>query len=285
MTDTDQEIGQVNGKSCTKCKQWKPFSDFQKDAAHKTGYRSQCRECVKIYKKAYRIEYAESIKEYSKKKYEENPQKSNDANKAWREANPDKESSRKKRWRELNPDFHKEWQAANPDKVKEYQDRYYEKNREFRNESGRMWRKNNPEKQKEITRVANQKKLSTPKGKIESAIRNGIYNGIVRGSKAGRKTLDLLDFTIDDLKSHLERQFQPGMSWDNYGKGGWHIDHIIPLSAHNYETPDDIDFKRAWALSNLQPLWEAENLSKSNKLLAPFQPSLHLSIKEDQNVS
>jgi 5-methylcytosine-specific restriction endonuclease McrA len=64
------------------------------------------------------------------------------------------------------------------------------------------------------------------------------------------------------------------MSFDNYGE--WHVDHKIPLSAHNYETPDDEDFKRAWALKNLQPMWGPENISKGAKLDKEFQPSLAL---------
>ena len=64
------------------------------------------------------------------------------------------------------------------------------------------------------------------------------------------------------------------MTWENYGRNGWHVDHIIPLVVHNYTTPDDIDFKKCWSLKNLQPLWEKENIAKHDKLFKPFQPSL-----------
>lgn len=103
---------------------------------------------------------------------------------------------------------------------------------------------------------------------------NGVRISVKRGSKSGRRTFELLGYTVDDLRMHLERLFHPGMTWQNYGRGGWEIDHIIPLSAHNYETPDDIDFKKAWALSNLQPLWMPQNRTKHAKLTKPFQPSL-----------
>jgi hypothetical protein len=59
-------------------------------------------------------------------------------------------------------------------------------------------------------------------------------------------------------------------------KGKIHIDHIIPISVHNFEFPTDIDFKKCWALANLQPMWAMENIIKSNKLSNPFQPSLKL---------
>jgi 5-methylcytosine-specific restriction endonuclease McrA len=68
------------------------------------------------------------------------------------------------------------------------------------------------------------------------------------------------------------------MTWGNYGRHGWHIDHRIPISAFNFKAPTDIDFKKCWALSNLQPLWSHENQKKYNKLLKPFQPSLNLQL-------
>jgi len=52
------------------------------------------------------------------------------------------------------------------------------------------------------------------------------------------------------------------MSWDNYGYYGWHVDHIIPLSA--FDLTDPIQFKKAMYYTNLQPLWMEENLAKKN---------------------
>lgn len=115
---------------------------------------------------------------------------------------------------------------------------------------------------------------NSPKARIDRSMSGGIYKSITEGSKARRSWESLVGYTAAELMAHLERQFLPGMTWGNYGRGGWHIDHVIPRSAFNYETPEDIDFKRCWALENLQPLWEFDNLSKGAKLDAPFQPSL-----------
>jgi hypothetical protein len=49
------------------------------------------------------------------------------------------------------------------------------------------------------------------------------------------------------------------MSWDN--KHLWHIDHIIPLSSA--KTEDEL--KQLCHYTNLQPLWAADNIKKSNK--------------------
>jgi len=132
-------------------------------------------------------------------------------------------------------------------------------------------------------RASSARARSTPKGKIENAIRSGVWSEIKTGSKGKRKTFDLLGYTSENLRAHLERQFLPGMTWENYGFYGWHIDHIIPLSAYNYNTPDDIDFKRAWALTNLAPMWASENKRKGPRLSSQFQPSLALAIPANDN--
>jgi hypothetical protein len=49
------------------------------------------------------------------------------------------------------------------------------------------------------------------------------------------------------------------MSWSNYGR--WHIDHKKPISKFK----DGSNISVINALSNLQPLWAKDNLSKGNK--------------------
>ena len=73
-----------------------------------------------------------------------------------------------------------------------------------------------------------------------------------------------LGYTVEELINHLEKQFSQGMTWDNYGKE-WHIDHIKPDSWFEYTSMDDEDFKQAWDISNLQPLFKQDNLRKGNR--------------------
>ena len=62
---------------------------------------------------------------------------------------------------------------------------------------------------------------------------------------------------------HMEAQFKPGMSWDNYGE--WHIDHIKPKAKFEFSSAHDEGFKACWSLSNLQPTWASDNSRKSDK--------------------
>jgi len=74
----------------------------------------------------------------------------------------------------------------------------------------------------------------------------------------------LVGYSLLTLKSHLENLFLPGMSWDNFKRGGWSIDHIQPLSSFRYVRHQDNEFKNAWKLQNLRPLWEKDNLLKNS---------------------
>ena len=75
-------------------------------------------------------------------------------------------------------------------------------------------------------------------------------------------TFDLLGYNANDLIKHLESKFKPGMTWDNYGVGGWEIDHVMPDSWFQYSSTQDTGFKGSWSLSNLQPMWASTNRSK-----------------------
>lgn len=84
------------------------------------------------------------------------------------------------------------------------------------------------------------------------------------GSKNG-SILKNLSYSIEELKVHLESKFELNMNWENYGE--WHIDHKIPDSYFTYDKMSDEQFKLAWALENLQPLWAKDNHHKYNKLV------------------
>lgn len=74
---------------------------------------------------------------------------------------------------------------------------------------------------------------------------------------------DFAGYTAQQLRSHLEAQFTKGMDWERFRLGEIHIDHIVPLSSFDLANPDEL--RRAWAMTNLRPLWAKDNLNKSNK--------------------
>lgn len=76
--------------------------------------------------------------------------------------------------------------------------------------------------------------------------------------KEGHSTIKFLPYTINDLKHHLEGQFDKNMTWENYG-AYWHIDHIIPHSTFKYNSMEDDEFRKCWSLNNLRPLEANQN--------------------------
>ncbi|RVO41361.1 hypothetical protein CN093_08855 [Sinorhizobium meliloti] len=153
------------------------------------------------------------------------------------------------------------WRAANDNKLKEDKRRYHEENADKIRERVKEWRVANPEKRRDQAA----RRRQDPRYRLRYAISNGIRVSLL-GEKRGRTWEKLVGYTVDELMRHLERQFLKGMTWDNYGPL-WHVDHIVPDSSFKYETPDCPDFKAAWALTNLRPLWANDNVKKSDKRL------------------
>jgi hypothetical protein len=85
---------------------------------------------------------------------------------------------------------------------------------------------------------------------------------LLRGSEKNVSAVTDLGCTQEELIKHLELQFVPGMSWDNYGPD-WHVDHIVPLSWYKLE--DVEEQRRAVHYTNLQPLFKKDNLAKGNR--------------------
>lgn len=116
-------------------------------------------------------------------------------------------------------------------------------------------------------KVSSQRKESRKKKQKTSPsyrIRNAMSARMWAAMK-GRKDaamFELLGYTLDDLLSHLESKFVDGMTMENYGKV-WHIDHIKPCAMFDLE--DKSQFNQCWALSNLQPLFAADNIKKGAK--------------------
>jgi hypothetical protein len=106
---------------------------------------------------------------------------------------------------------------------------------------------------------AKQKSKEDPSFKLKLNLRTRL-NHAIKGNSKSAKTLELLGCSIEDLKKHLESLFQDGMSWENYGINGWHIDHIKPCIA--FDLSKEAAQKQCFHYSNLQPLWAIENLKK-----------------------
>ena len=101
---------------------------------------------------------------------------------------------------------------------------------------------------------------------IKNRMRALIYSTLRQG-KCGQRWQALVGYSVDELRVHIEKQFKEGMSWERFMQGEIHIDHIVPISRFKYSCTDDAEFKRCWAITNLQPLWAFDNISKGNRIM------------------
>jgi hypothetical protein len=121
-----------------------------------------------------------------------------------------------------------------------------------------LWRIANKNKWNAIrNRYRNKKRATDPTYLLCERIRNLTTQAFrVRKYSKKSKTHELLGCDWIFLKTHIEKQFKGGMSWDNRDK--WHIDHIIPLATS--KSQDGLEKLCHW--TNLQPLWAIDNLKK-----------------------
>lgn len=99
--------------------------------------------------------------------------------------------------------------------------------------------------------------------RLRKRLRTRLHKGL-SGARKEYKTQELLGCSFTYLKTWLEDRFSEGMSWDNYGKGGWEIDHVKPLSSFDLTKKEAIF--AACNYTNLQPLWRWENIAKGRKI-------------------
>lgn len=230
-------------KVCRMCGKPKFIEEFHKKKGSPDGVRNECKECVKDIQKKYKEApgFKEKQKMYDKNRYDENRENILNHKKEYHKENREKILLQKEQYRN---------DPNNSERIKEYLENY----RITHKEELREWRQKNKHilaKNQENYRINNPHIV---------AWRSILYSTLKRldTPKQGH-TIDMLGYSALQLKEHIEKQFLPGMTWENHGD--WHVDHIRPVT--NFLTTDDVSV--VCALENLQPLWEFDNLSKNNK--------------------
>jgi len=222
-------------KKCTKCGEDKDLSEFHKDKSKSSGLYPQCKECKKHFMRSKKDSYSETRKKY----IERNKERINKKRKEYRLKNKEHEKEIYRTWSEKNKDrrseYMKDWRSKNKDKIKESNYIYRQKNPEF------------------VVRT-----------KLFKNIRTRISMFLKTSKVSKNKNLtDMLGCNQKQFKEYIESKFQEGMTWDNYGLKGWHLDHIIPISIAKTQE----DLIKLNHHTNFQPLWAIDNIKKGNKIL------------------
>jgi len=195
-----------------------------------------CKLCVKEYNITYRKNNKEKYRKY--KQTEEYKQKSKEY---------------KQKTKQHIQKWGKEYFINNKEKIMKY-------------------RQDNKEKILKTNSKRRAERVSTdPSFKLRILI--SAYLRSTFKKKNGESMLKHLPYTLDELKKHLESQFEPWMSWNNHGRYSpktwndndsltwtWQIDHIVPHSIFKYESIQEKKKKKCWALENLRPLSAKQNI-------------------------
>lgn len=159
------------------------------------------------------------------------------------------ESEKKERKREQ----YKKYYEKNKEKIKEKKNSEYTTERRREKQKKYLSNAENRKKSNEYSRVyrlqdkyknkRNETRRNRMKNdviyKLHRTISSLIRYSIKRISSSKKsKTIDIIGCSFEDLKLHIESQFETWMNWDNHGKIefgkfniGWDIDHIIPVSS------------------------------------------------------
>jgi len=266
----------INGmKTCSKCRETKSTVHFSKSKDRVDGLCPQCKSC----KKEYREKNRDREVSRSRLWYEENREKQLIKRREEYNKNKDEILLRNKEYYENNKDavnkknneyyikhkeeidkYRKQWAEDNKEHLAKYRKQWRIDNKESKSKFDREWRLNNRER---INSQRYNKYRTDVQYRLSVILRGRLHDVLAGKIKSGSAVRDL-GCGLDGLKKHLESLFAEGMSWNNHGKYGWHIDHIKPLAS--FDLTDREQLKEACHYTNLQPLWAKDNLSKGAKI-------------------
>lgn len=219
-------------------------------------------ERKKAYNKAYREANKEKIAAKKREHYLNNKESILDKSKLYREQNEEIIKEKKRKYQIENKerlnDISKKYYQDNREEMLQKAKENYKDNKDERVKKSKDWYKKNKDRVLEVKRKYYKKKIvEDPMFKLKKNIRSLISGSIYRnGYSKNSRTHEILNCSFEDLRLHLESQFESWMNWDNYGlyngelNYGWDIDHIIPLCSASSEE----EIMRLNYFKNLQPL-------------------------------
>lgn len=217
----------MNTKVCKKCNKKKIIDEFGKLKNAKDGYNNYCKTCLNLSQQLYR--------------------------------NKNRIHTRK-----LDTERKRLLREENPKKYEDYNKFYYQENRVDEIKRSTEYQNNNKEKVKIRRNIRHKIRYNNDViYKIKCTVRNRLKKFLkIKTINRKTKTFDIIGCDSEFLKKHIENHFTDGMTWNNYGLKGWHIDHKIPLDS--VKTEDDV--YKLCHYTNLQPLWWKDNIEKGNKI-------------------
>ena len=216
--------------------------------------KAKARDYSRAYRKQLTPEQLARKREYERiRRLHRTPEqlaKSKEYYRVWRKfiATPEQKTRHKK--------YNLQWNKNNPEQYKRNNKRYQIKNREKIREREKAYRQRRMEKNSEYR----------TNSRLRAVLKGRIYKAVKMGYKSAH-TAELLGCTLDQFKAHIECLWLPGMTWENYGFCGWHLDHKIPIASFDLADPEQQ--KQCFHWTNFQPLWAEDNFKKGARITEP----------------
>ena len=156
----------------------------------------------------------------------------------------------------------KKWQQKNREKYNAGQRKWRQNNREKHNASS-LKRSKRPEYKKRANARNKERYRTDPQYRLAKNLRSRVHN-VLKGNVKSAPTMTMLGCSFMHLQDYLEKQFLPGMTWENHGPV-WHVDHMMPCASFDLTDPEQQ--RQCCHYTNLQPMWGSENISKSDKVI------------------
>jgi len=159
-------------------------------------------------------------------------------------------------------EYYKKYRKNNLEKERARSRKYQQKNPEKCRASVRKSQQR-PEYKKRVNARLRERRKTDPQYQLLCNLRCRLRRAL-KGLAKSASTMTLVGCSTRHTKDHLEKQFQPGMTWENYGPV-WHVDHMMPCASFDLTDPEQQ--RRCFHYTNLQPLWGTENISKGDNIL------------------
>jgi hypothetical protein len=221
------------------------------------GPETRCKTCIKAKVKQWATDNEEQVKAKNKERRDrlENKQRAKEYAKTYREENHDELTRNNRNYYEENKEDYaiksKVYRKLKEKELKITKKIYEEKNRkELQAYRRKYWR---------------ERKKKEPLLKLKLSVRGRLSKILkAKGFKKDKRSVELLGCTWNDFMVEVESNWQPGMTWDNYGckMDQWCLDHTIPLAlAQTIEEVNKLSHH-----SNVKPMWSIYNAMKINMM-------------------
>lgn len=158
------------------------------------------------------------------------------------------------------------WRKENREKYNETRKKYVENNKDKIRKWGKIYREKNKKLRTERRRKRYKERIQNdPLYKMNLNARRLISSSFKRGAikfKKSSKTETILGCTLEHFVQYILDKVPENITVNDFGKYGYHMDHIIPISTA--KTEDEVI--KLCHYTNFQPLWWKDNLEKSNKI-------------------